>query len=170
MFAKVDKIIRSALTIICCMLLAAMVVFTCYTVVMRYVFLDPPFWGDTMTLFANIWLVMLALGLSVRERSSIAMQVLYTQVPPSVAFTLELTWTVLIVAFGGLLAWYALEAAMRVPGAFWELGNMPKKYPMMIMPISGVLVILAGSVVIIEDIVRFRSGEGVNEQVGNETS
>ena len=170
MFVKIDRIIRSSLTIICCTLLAAMVVFTCYTVIMRYVFLDPPFWGDTMTLFANIWLVMLALALSVRERSSIAMQVLYTQVPASVAFALELVWTAFIVAFGGLLAWYGLEAAMRVPGAFWELGNMPKKYPMMIMPISGVLVILAGSVVIIEDIVRFRTGGGVDEQVGNETS
>lgn len=157
MFKKLDKYIRSLLMIICCILLASMVIFTVYTVVMRYIFLDPPFWGDTMTLFANIWLVMLALGLSVRERSNISMQMLYEYLPRRIVFSLEMTWTVFIVAFGGLLAWYGFDTAMRVPGAFWELGNMPKKYPMMIMPISGVLVILAGSVVIIEDIIRFRN-------------
>ena len=116
-----------------------------------------------MTLFANIWLVMLALALSVRERSSISMQMLYVHLPPRVVISLELVWTVMIVAFGALLAWYGYETAMRVPGAFWELGNMPKKYPMMIMPISGVLVMIAGAVVIVEDIIRFGSGGRVGE-------
>ena len=31
-----------------------MVVFTVYTVVMRYVFQNPPFWGDTLSVFCNM--------------------------------------------------------------------------------------------------------------------
>jgi TRAP-type C4-dicarboxylate transport system permease small subunit len=162
MFAEIDNIVRSILTVLCCALLTSMVVFTVYTVVMRYVFLDPPFWGDTLTLFANIWLVMLALGLSIRERSSISMQMLYAHLPYYMVFSLELVWTLFIIAFGGLLVWYGFETAMLVPGAFWELGNMPKRYPMMIMPISGLLVILAGVVIVIEDAIKFRNRSGVS--------
>ncbi len=44
---------------LCGTLLALMVVFTVYTVVMRYIFHDPPFWGDTLSVFCNIWLTML---------------------------------------------------------------------------------------------------------------
>jgi TRAP-type C4-dicarboxylate transport system permease small subunit len=157
MIAGIDRAARSILTVLCCALLASMVVFTVYTVVMRYVFLDPPFWGDTLTLFANIWLVMLALGLSIRDRSSISMQMLYAHLPAQIVFSLELVWTLFTIAFGGLLAWHGFETAMLVPGAFWELGNMPKKYPMMIMPISGVLVILAGVVVAFEDVINFQN-------------
>ena len=162
MFTRIDNIVRTTLTVLCCALLAAMVVFTVYTVVMRYVFLDPPFWGDTLTLFANIWLVMLALGLSIRERSNISMQMLYAHLSYRIVLLLDMTWTVFIIAFGGLLVWYGYKTAMMVPGSFWELGNMPKKYPMMIMPISGTLVILAGIVVLIDDTIKIRNRSGAS--------
>ena len=51
-----------------------MVGFTVYTVVMRYVFLDPPVWGDLLTVLSNIWLVFIALALTVREKQHIGSQ------------------------------------------------------------------------------------------------
>ena len=54
-----------------------MVVFTVYTVVMRYVFHDPPFWGDTLSVFCNIWVTMLGYSLAVRDRQDIALRGFY---------------------------------------------------------------------------------------------
>ncbi len=154
-----DRLLTKMVTAICGILILMTVVFTCYTIVMRYVFLNPPFWGDTVALFANIWMVLLALGLSVRSRDQIAMQALYTRIAPSFAFWLEVVWTLLILAFAIFMIVVGGQAALQVPGQFWELGELPKSYPMMILPISGVLVALAAIAVLVEDWLRWRRGD-----------
>ena len=122
---------------VCGLMLLLMVVFTCYTVVMRTVFQDPPFWGDTMALFANVWLVMLAFALSIRERSSISMQMLYNYLPDRAVAALELLWTILFIAVGVFIAIYGYQVASRIPGVYWELDSLPKSVPMIILPVSG---------------------------------
>ncbi len=163
---QVDRMLHAIIGTICVVLILLTVVFTCYTVVMRYVFDNPPFWGDTVALFANIWMVMLALSLSVRTRDQIAMKALYTRVSPAFASALEVIWTVIILAFGIFLLWFGTITAATVPGQFWELGELPKMYPMMIMPITGFLVALAAVAVLAEDWVRLRRGD---LSVGNNT-
>ncbi|MGE0798633.1 MAG: TRAP transporter small permease [Lautropia sp.] len=152
LLAPFDQLLRKVLLALCMLLLAAMVLFTAYTVVMRTVFLDPPFWGDTIALFANIWLMMLAFALSIRERDSIAMQMIYDYLPRGVVRGLELVWLLLLIAVGLLMVFWGAQVALRIPGAYWELGNLPKSVPMLILPISGALVTLAGLFVLIEDL------------------
>lgn len=149
---------RDVLRWICAALMLLMVGFTAYTVAMRYVFLDPPFWGDTLTMFANIALVMFAFVVATWENDHIAMQGLYALISPMLAALLDLTWNLVIVVFGLFLAWYGFEAAMDVPGQFWELGGLPKKYPMMIMPAAGLMVGLAGGLVVIRAVHRLAGG------------
>ncbi|MEP6609000.1 MAG: TRAP transporter small permease subunit [Burkholderiaceae bacterium] len=72
-----DRIGRSTITWFTCSLLAPIVAFTIYTVVMRYVFNNPPFWGDTVALFRDIWRVLLAYALAVRDREDIASEGIY---------------------------------------------------------------------------------------------
>ena len=155
----IDRWLTRTVSAICGVLILLTVVFTCYTIVMRYVFLNPPFWGDTVALFANIWMVLLALGLSVRTRDQIAMQALYSRISPAFAFWLEILWTLMILAFAIFLIIVGGQAALRVPGQFWELGELPKSYPMMILPISGTLVALAAIAVLAEDWLRWRRGD-----------
>ena len=50
---------RKFLTAFCVLMLFMMVVFTVYTVIMRYVFWNPPMWGDLVTVLSNIWFVFL---------------------------------------------------------------------------------------------------------------
>ena len=52
----IDQAVKKTLTAFCAILLLAMVAFTVYSVVMRYVFKDPPIWGDLLTVLSNIWL------------------------------------------------------------------------------------------------------------------
>jgi TRAP-type C4-dicarboxylate transport system permease small subunit len=123
---------------------------------MRYVFKDPPFWGDTISLFCNIWLVLIAYGLAVRDREDIASEAIYVYLPPRAVTVLRFTWQTMTFAFAVFLIWFGLDAAQNVPGQFWELGGLPKKVPMMALPLSGTLVALLTASNIAEDIFGWR--------------
>lgn len=146
-----ERWVLAVLEAVCVTLLILMVIFTAYTVVMRYAFHNPPFWGDTLTLFCNIWLVLIAYATAVRKREFIAMQGMYGLLPAGWAPALNMLWNIVTAAFGAFLAWYGLEAAMNVPGTYWELGGLPNSVPMAIMPVSGVLILLAGARNVVED-------------------
>ena len=156
---KIDRAVRRFLSAFCVIALFAMVIFTLYTVFMRYVFLDPPLWGDTLTMFCNIWLVFIALALMVRERDHVALDYLYTRLPPTFGFIVQLWWTVIIFLIGLVICWQGWQVAIGNPNKLWEFGYMPKTYPLMIMPLSGLLMSIAALVAIIEDITLFRTGE-----------
>lgn len=149
-----DKLIWNALLTICCVLLIAIVGLTAYTIVMRYIFSNPPFWGDTTALFANVWLVMLCLAITVRYEESISMQGLYAMMPRWFGIGLDILWSVVTLVFGLYLVWFGFQASMTVPGMFWELGGLPKRYPMLIMPLSGALTAVAATLVLYDRFVR----------------
>jgi TRAP-type C4-dicarboxylate transport system permease small subunit len=161
-----DFLLGKFITWACVVMLAAMVAFTLYTVFMRAVMNDPPFWGDTLTLIANIWLVMLSFALAIRERESIAMQMLYDYVPARVAGILETLWNLLFVAVGLMMLVFGYMVATRIPGTYWELGNAPKSWLMMILPVSGALVVAAALRVLVEDFKALRRGERLGRREG----
>jgi TRAP-type C4-dicarboxylate transport system permease small subunit len=155
----IDLWIRKSLTAFCAVALFSMVVFTIYTVFMRYVFEDPPAWGDTMTVFSNIWLVFLALALTVREKQHIALNMLYSYLPTLGGFLVQQLWSLVICGLGAVLLIYGFEVAWTNPGKYWEMGYLPKKYPMLILPITGGLIFLGALVAVVEDTIRYRRGE-----------
>lgn len=162
----VDILLGKAITWLCGVLLALTVAFTLYTVFMRNVMNDPPFWGDTLTLVANVWMVMLAFAMSIRERESLAMQMIYDYVPARVAGLLETLWNLLFVGVGLMMVVHGYQAADRVPGTYWELGNLQKSWLLMILPASGVLVVLAALRVLAEDFRALRRGERLGRRAG----
>lgn len=133
----IDQAVIPVVEWICGILMVAMILITVYTVFMRFIFDNPPFWGDTVTLFCNIWLVLLGYGISARRREYIAMQGLYAILPGGCGAVMNTFWDLVTGCFGVLLAWYGMVAARTVPGEFWELGGLPMEVPMMIMPIAG---------------------------------
>lgn len=149
---RVSWAVMSTVRIVCGVLLVLMVVFTAYTVLMRYVFHDPPFWGDTLSVFCNIWVTMLGYSLAVRDREDIALRGFYKLIPPLAGFLLDMIWNAMVFLFGLYLIWFGWEAVRNVPGMFWELGGLPKSYPMLVMPIGGFLVAMAASMLILEDV------------------
>lgn len=154
------------------LLLLLMVVFTVYTVIMRYVFENPPVWGDLLTVLSNIWLVFIALVITVREKEHIALNLIYSRLPDSFAFAVQQLWTGVIFLLGIVICIYGWEVVSKMGGKYWEMWHfawedgwfvfkpnyMPKKYAVMILPITGALVSLAALVAIIEDVIDFRRG------------
>lgn len=156
---NLDLLIRRILTWFCALMLFSMVIFTIYTVFMRYVFLNPPVWGDLMTLFCNIWLVFAALALTTREKQHIALDMLYGYLPDKYAFGIQQMWNLIICGLGFVIMVWGWQVAQNNPGLYWEMGYMPKRYPMYILPISGCLIFVGAFVAFLEDVIAYRKGE-----------
>ena len=92
----IDRLVKKTLTAFCGFLLFAMVAFALTNVIMRYVFENPPVWGYLLTVLSNIWLVFLALALTVRDKDHIALNLIYSSFPLRVAFVIQQFWTVVI--------------------------------------------------------------------------
>jgi TRAP-type C4-dicarboxylate transport system permease small subunit len=169
---SIDGAVKKILTAYCAILLLLMVIFTVYSVVMRYVFEDPPVWGDLLTVLSNIWLVFLALALTVRDKDHIALDLIYSRLPVKVAFAIQQFWSLVIFGLGLVMIVYGIEAVATMGGKYWEMGYlawedgqvvykpnyMPKKYAIAIVPISGFLVSVAALASVLEDSLRLRAG------------
>ena len=167
-----DRWVRKLLSGFCMLMLLLMVSFTVYTVIMRYVFENPPVWGDLLTVLSNIWLVFIALVITVREKNQIALNLIYSRLPTPAGFAVQQFWTGVICLLGVVICVYGWEVVSKMGGKYWEMWHfawedgglvfkpnyMPKKYAVMILPIVGVLISLAALVAVIEDTVRFRRG------------
>lgn len=168
----IDGAVKKMLTAFCAILLLLMVVFAVYNVVMRYVFENPPVWGDLLTVLSNIWLVFFALALTVRDKDHIALDSIYSRLPLMWAFLIQQFWTVVIFCLGLVMIIYGLEAVATMGGKYWEMwyfawedgsfvfkpNYMPKKYAISIVPISGFLVSIAALASVCEDSARFKAG------------
>jgi len=168
----IDRTVKKTLTAFCAVLLLLMVVFTVYTVVMRYVFENPPVWGDLLTVLSNIWLVFFALALTVRDKDHIALDLIYSWLPLKVAFCIQQFWSLIIFGLGLVMIIWGIDAVATMGGRYWEMwyfawedgglvfkpNYMPKKYAVAIVPISGFLVSVAAIASILEDSLRLRAG------------
>jgi len=168
----IDAAVKKTLTVFCATFLLLMVVFAVYNVVMRYVFENPPVWGDLLTVLSNIWLVFLALALTVRDKDHIALDLIYSWLPLKAAFFIQQFWTLVIFFLGLVMIVYGIEAVITMGGKYWEMwyfawengefvfkpNYMPKKYAIAIVPISGFLVCVAAIASIVEDSYKLRAG------------
>jgi len=168
----IDGLVKKILTGFCSIFLLLMVVFAVYNVIMRYVFENPPVWGDLLTVLSNIWLVFIALALTVRDRDHIALDLIYSWLPVKFAFLVQQFWTLVIFCLGLVMIIYGMEAVNSMGGKYWEMWHfawedgwfafkpnyMPKKYAIAIVPISGFLVCVGAVASIIEDSIKFNSG------------
>ena len=168
----IDQTVKKMLTAFCAVFLCAMVAFTVYSVVMRYVFRDPPIWGDLLTVLSNIWLVFFALALTVRDKDHIALDMIYNWLPLKAAFLVQQFWTAVIFCIGIVMIVWGIEAVQTMGGKYWEMWHfawedggivfkpnyLPKKYAIAIVPISGFLVCVAAVASIIEDSLRLKAG------------
>ena len=168
----IDRTVKKVLTGFCAVLLLLKVAFTVYSVVMRYVFENPPVWGDLLTVLSNIWLVFFALALTVRDKDHIALDLVYTWLPLKFAFLVQQFWSLVIFGLGIVMIVYGIEAVQTMGGKYWEMWHfawedggfvfkehyMPKKYAVSIVPISGFLVCVAALASVLEDSIRLKMG------------
>ena len=105
--------------------------------------------------------MLLAYALAVRDREDIASEGIYEFLTPKTVLVLRFAWRAMTFVFGALLFWFGLDAALNVPGQYWELGGLPKRAPMMVLPICGVLIALVTAFTLAEDVFGWRAVEDV---------
>jgi len=154
---QLDDLLAKIIEHTCTLLMLMLTLLVLYAVLMRYVFLAPLFWGDVTAVLINTALVLLGVTIAVRNRELVAMQALYEILPRRAAHALEALWNLLILVFAILFAWYGYRAAQTISGQFWELGMLPRSYPMMIMPVAGTLLAFASLRILAQDWGRLRS-------------
>ncbi len=191
MIKRIDTAISWLTAQVTAIFLLVIVLVVLYSVLLRYVFDAPPFWSDRIGVFANMAMVLFGLSLTVRNRELIAMQGLYEKISKKFALSLDLTWNVVILIFALVFTWFGAEAAVNMPGQYWDFqefcidlgsgdgeppgivlsvikaiestigsvvrpfcvdGAVPQRYLAMLMPVSGVLIVIACLGVLIEDI------------------
>ena len=108
-FNNIDRFIHRMLESMCSLFLAAMVGFTLYNVIMRYVFNNPPVWGDLLTVLSNIWLMFLALSLTARDNEHIALNLIYEKLPNRLSLYIRQFWKIMIMVIGIVLIIYGVE-------------------------------------------------------------
>ncbi len=104
-----DRFVHRILEAMCSLFLALMVGFTIYNVVMRYVFANPPVWGDLLTVLSNIWLMFIALSLTARDNEHIALNLIYEKLPSRLALYIRQFWKLMIIVIGIVLIIYGFE-------------------------------------------------------------
>tara|TARA_B100000780_G_scaffold64440_1_gene42154 strand:- start:593 stop:1111 length:519 start_codon:yes stop_codon:yes gene_type:complete len=148
-----DRFIHRVLEAVCALFLALMVGFTLYNVIMRYVFENPPVWGDLLTVLSNIWLMFIALSLTARDNEHIALNLIYEKLPSWLALYIRQFWKLMIILIGLVMIVYGFELVEGMRGKYWEMwyfeftaqgiefkeNYMPKKYAVMILPLAGFL-------------------------------
>ena len=163
---SIDRLIHRFLEAICSLLLAMMVGFTIYNVVMRYVFENPPVWGDLLTVLSNIWLMFIALSLTARDNEHIALNLIYEKLPKSLALYIRQFWKFMVIIVGLVLIVYGIELVEGMRGKYWEMwyfeftekgiefkeNYMPKKYAVTILPLAGLLTSIGAAICLIKKI------------------
>lgn len=163
---SIDRLIHRFLEAMCSLLLAMMVGFTIYNVVMRYVFENPPVWGDLLTVLSNIWLMFIALSLTARDNEHIALNLIYEKLPKSLALYIRQFWKFMVIIVGLVLIVYGIELVEGMRGKYWEMwyfeftekgiefkeNYMPKKYAVTILPLAGFLTSIGAAICLIKKI------------------
>tara|TARA_Y100001958_G_C21244783_1_gene574113 strand:+ start:4443 stop:4952 length:510 start_codon:yes stop_codon:yes gene_type:complete len=163
---SIDRFIHRFLEAMCSLLLTMMVGFTIYNVVMRYVFENPPVWGDLLTVLSNIWLMFIALSLTARDNEHIALNLIYEKLPAKLALYVRQFWKLMIIIVGLVLIVYGIELVEGMRGKYWEMWHfaftengiefkenyMPKKYAVTILPLAGFLTSVGAAICLIKKI------------------
>ena len=162
----IDRFIHRTLEAMCSLFLAAMVGFALYNVVMRYVFENPPVWGDLLTVLSNIWLMFIALSLTARDNEHIALNLIYEKLPDRLALYIRQFWKLMIMLVGLVLIIYGVELVEGMRGKYWEMwyfeftaqgiefkeNYMPKKYAVAILPLAGFLTTIGAAICFIKKV------------------
>jgi TRAP-type C4-dicarboxylate transport system permease small subunit len=126
--------------------LALMAFFTCYQVVMRFVFDHPSTWSEVFVRSVMIWTVYLGAAAAFREGAVIAAEVVVRAVPRPVGKALQVLAGIASIGFLAVVVWTGIEMVERTaPQRLAGLGiSISLVY--LALPIGGALAALAAFV------------------------
>ena len=123
--------------------LALMAFFTCYQVVMRFVFDQPSTWSEVLVRSIMIWTVYLAAAAAFREGAVIAAEILVRSVPRPLGKALQIAAGLASLVFLAVLVWTGAEMVDRTSAQRLAGIGISISWVYLALPIGGALATLA---------------------------
>jgi TRAP-type C4-dicarboxylate transport system permease small subunit len=139
----VERVLTSAALWVAMVGLALMAFFTCYQVVMRFIFDHPSTWSEVLVRSVMIWTVYLAAAAAFREGAVIAAEFLVRAVPRWLGKALQIFAGVLSLIFLVILVWTGMEMVGRTSTQRLAGLGIPISWIYLALPIGGALATLA---------------------------
>ncbi|WP_243009139.1 TRAP transporter small permease [Clostridium sp. AM58-1XD] len=157
---KIKEILNKSLEAVCAALLAFMSLLTVYQVFMRYVVKNPSTMSEDILSYSFVWLSLLAAALVFGERDHMSLTFFVDQTKPKIQLFLSVFSEVLILLVAALVFLFGGKGFMLV-GAM-QLSptlSITMDWIYVILPVSGVLIILYSIINIAELVSSRERGE-----------
>lgn len=132
---RMETIIMTSLVIITCVLIlvgTAQVFF-------RYVVNYSLFWSEELMRYLFVWLVMLGIGIGVRQKAHVAVDALNYVLSPASQRWLNVINSVLGLAFFGILIWLGAKLAIKNMHQLSPAMNLPMGLVYLALPACGLI-------------------------------
>ena len=123
-------------------------------VILRYFFNSPLMWAESIVKFCLIALSYLGAGMALKIRAHMNILMVWRRLPEKLKPYITIMVDLLVLFFFILFIFYGYKAAIATPGFLWELGNLKKKWLVMILPACGILIVLQGIYIVAEDVYK----------------
>ena len=136
---------------------------------LRYVFSTSLLWGEQVTKWLMIWVVFLGVGIAIREKENVVVQLFTDFLPSRIRITILLLSKIILLSFIlFVLVVFGIIQAINNPSFEWAVG-IRYMWAMLIVPIGGILMIIHLLPQILIDIVSLISGEGMNNKKSSDS-
>lgn len=125
-----------------------------WQVIGRYVFNDSPSWTEPFSLLLMSWFILLGAAVGVREGDHLGFEIGLHYAAPHVRRTMEITTHVLVMLFGGAMAYYGWELAMGTWSAKMAGIDLPQGVDYLPLAGGGALIALFSFEKMLQDLVK----------------
>ncbi len=143
--AKLGRYVQviNKVTIHFCMLVFIIgIVITLYAVIMRYVFLRAPSWGNELARFFLIWSILVAAAPAVSEGVHLRINIFVTKFWPKGKRIVSIIAGLLFAMFSLLLIVVGYNLTMHVKGQLSAATEISMGWPYSAIPVTGVLMFI----------------------------
>ncbi len=140
-------------------LLVAMVVLVFLNVVLRYGFSSGIHWSEEISLVIVIWFTFIAMALGVKESLHINVDILPKKLPKAFFTALDCIRDVLVVIIGGIMIYYGWKLTLNGARSSLPATNIPNSINYVVLPISGIFIVLYAIIHLYEDSQKFKGGK-----------
>ncbi len=139
----IERVLTTAALWVAIVGLALMSFFTCYQVVMRFIFDQPSTWSEVLVRSIMIWTVYLGAAAGFREGAVIAAEFLVRSVPRWLGKALQIFAGLLSLVFLVILVWTGIDMVGRTSSQVLAGLGIPISWVYLALPIGGALATFA---------------------------
>lgn len=152
------------LTLFVVIILTGILVVTVLTgVFFRYIIRDSLSWTEELARYLMIWAALLAVSVGIKDKEHVGIQLLIKQFPPRITKIITFIVYLVTIVFLAVLTVKGYQVAVRAKNQLSLALNISMYWPLMSIPVSGVLAIIQQ---LIQLILIFKPGMLVSDILG----